>query len=289
MKLEDINIRDPFILTDNKERKYYMYGSFFDGKNRGFQCFVSENLIDWSEPKIVFTSSKEFWGSEDFWAPEVHKYNDKYYLFGTFSSKSKKRKTQILVSDNPLGPFEICSAPIGPENWFTLDGTLYVENNKPYCLFSQEWLTDNDGKLCAIELDKDFKNTIGEPKILFKASETGWSRCPKRNPNKEDIYIVDAPFVYEFDNQKIILWSSWATKEDNGYAVGVAYPLNGVLGGKYIHKQLKLPEIDSGHPMIFKDLNGRNLICYHKNNSLQGKERAVLREIYLEKGELVVK
>ena len=55
MKLKDIHIRDPFILT--YKGKYYMYGT--RGKGcwdvcSGFDVYVSDNLCDWSEPIAVF-------------------------------------------------------------------------------------------------------------------------------------------------------------------------------------------------------------------------------------------
>ena len=54
MKCCDINIRDPFVLYE--DGIYYMYGtraaSF--GKNvGGFDVYVSEDLLEWSEPLEV--------------------------------------------------------------------------------------------------------------------------------------------------------------------------------------------------------------------------------------------
>ena len=55
MFLNEINLRDPFILADNG--KYYLYGTGGSknfGENFGFSVFVSEDLVHWSEPKTVF-------------------------------------------------------------------------------------------------------------------------------------------------------------------------------------------------------------------------------------------
>ena len=51
MKLNEINIRDPFVLPVGG--KYYMYGtrgSKIFGYAIGFDVFVSEDLENWSEP-----------------------------------------------------------------------------------------------------------------------------------------------------------------------------------------------------------------------------------------------
>ena len=85
MKLCDIHIRDPFIMADNK--KYYLYGSRANetwGKCSGLDVYLSSNLETWSEPFEVFTPPKDFWSDMNFWAPEVHKYNNEYYMFTSF-------------------------------------------------------------------------------------------------------------------------------------------------------------------------------------------------------------
>ena len=81
MKLNEINIRDPFILTEGG--KYYMYGTrakytwgdYGEPKDFGFDVYVSEDLENWSEPISVFEYYDGFLGTLNFWAPEVHKYN----------------------------------------------------------------------------------------------------------------------------------------------------------------------------------------------------------------------
>ncbi|HCU29699.1 MAG TPA: glycoside hydrolase, partial [Sphaerochaeta sp.] len=61
--------------------------------------------VHWEGPFVIFTPPAGFWGTNNFWAPEVHLYQDKYYLFASFKSDVRRRGTQILVSSSPLGPF----------------------------------------------------------------------------------------------------------------------------------------------------------------------------------------
>lgn len=71
LKLTDINLRDPFILPDNG--KYYLYGtkgSAIFGESDCFPVYVSEDLENWSEPKIVFKKHLGFWGTKNFWVPK---------------------------------------------------------------------------------------------------------------------------------------------------------------------------------------------------------------------------
>lgn len=89
MKLSDINLRDPFILP--YEGVYYMYGSrCWHRPQLGFDVYTSTDLENWSEPKSIFEVTSDFWGTRDGWAPEVHYYNGKFYLFASFTSEDRK-------------------------------------------------------------------------------------------------------------------------------------------------------------------------------------------------------
>ena len=135
MKREDILIRDPYVLVH--EGKYYMYWTRSlttwkkpdDLNELGFDVYISDDLINWSEPIEVFKRPNDFWSNQNFWAPEVHRYQGKFFLFATFYNKDlNKRGTQILVADKPTGPFVVHSPDIvTPPDWACLDGTLYVD------------------------------------------------------------------------------------------------------------------------------------------------------------------
>ncbi len=125
MTFQDINIRDPFILP--VDGKYYMYGtrgSTTFGYATGFDVYVSEDLESWSAPHPVFEASAEFWADRNFWAPEVHAYRGKYYMFASFKAENACRGTQILSADTPMGPFvPLTREPVTPRDWECLDGT----------------------------------------------------------------------------------------------------------------------------------------------------------------------
>ena len=75
IKREDIRIRDPFVLVDECQKKYYMYGTSAVAGARTFSVYVSEDLNEFEGPYTVFDGVEtSFWGTEDFWAPEVHVY-----------------------------------------------------------------------------------------------------------------------------------------------------------------------------------------------------------------------
>ena len=90
VKNSEINIRDPFVLTYNG--KYYMYGTRaadFGIKTGGFDVYVGTDLENWSEPIEVFNSNKYGLNTAVNWAPEVHEFEGKFYMFATFKADDK--------------------------------------------------------------------------------------------------------------------------------------------------------------------------------------------------------
>ena len=271
MKLKDIKMRDPYILRDDRTKMYYLYGTtdFYDG--RGFYAYRSADLEDWEGKYPVFMPSSDFWGTRDYWAPEVHFYRGKYYMIATFKGEHHHRCCQILSSDHPLGPFVVHSDEVTPKDWESLDGTLYVEKETPYLIFVHEWTQIGDGEVCAVELSSDLSCACGKPKTLFKASEAPWSSKP--DWAEKNIRVADGPFIVDEDGEPFILWSSYLEKT---YDIGFSYPEKGILDPCYAHSEKPLPLKDAGHGMIFSDFCGRRFLVLHADNGTAGKEHPML-------------
>ena len=118
--LSEIRTRDPFILADTASKTYYLVSSVArprGSSQRGVSVLTSKDLNSWDGPVSVFDVPGDFWGQNGVWAPEMHAYEGKYYLFTTFSTEDKfpeqwpdwparvRRGSQVLVADSPLGPF----------------------------------------------------------------------------------------------------------------------------------------------------------------------------------------
>lgn len=282
MKLNEINIRDPFILP--YEGKYYLYGtrvgtptSFMAwGEQTGFDVYVSTDLQCWSKPKSVFEKTDNFRGTRDFWAPEVHLYNGRFYMFATFKAENKCRGTHILVSDSPDGQFiPVCERPVTPENWECLDGTLYIDKKgNPHIVFCHEWLQIGDGEVCEAQLSPDLTHIVTEPRTLFKASQFKRVKPVRKN---EITYVTDGPFLKRSNDGS--LFCLWSTFSDTGYAELVAKSDNCDIDGKWEVIQTPLSENDGGHGMIFTDFSGKDLFVMHKPNEPVLQERPVIMEI----------
>lgn len=258
MKSNEINLRDPFVLSDNG--KYYMYGSRV-GVQTGFDVYVSDDLENWSEPKAVFEKRDDFWGKYHFWAPEVHKYNGKYYMLASFKADGVCRATSILVSDTPDGEFTVYNERVTPEDWECLDGTLYVENGTPYMVFCHEWLQIKNGTVCAVELTPDLKGTVGEPFLLWRATDAKWI-LPISG---EGDYVTDGPFLFRGKNNE--LKSLWSSVAKTGYVLATATSKNGSIKGEWVVDDELIYEKNGGHGMVFETKEGKRMIAIHSPNS----------------------
>lgn len=259
MKREDINIRDPFVLV--YDNKYYMYGSRV-GEQFGFDVYISTDLENFQKKESIFEITDDFWATEQCWAPEVHFYEGKFYMFASFKSPDKTRATQILVSDTPDGKFKVHSDRITPDDWECLDGTFYLEDGTPYMIFCYEWVQVKNGEVWAVELSKDLTKAAGEPFCLWTAKDAPWSVHITGDPEN---FVTDGPFLFTDKNGKLCaIWSSFG---DEGYATGVVCPDNGKINGCWQHKEKMIFKKDGGHAMLFNTLDGRRLISLHSPNS----------------------
>lgn len=149
MLREDIVIRDPFLFAENGTG--YLVGTTdetcWQGKAAGFLGYRTRDLVHFEGPFSLFEASRGFWADENFWAPELHAYGGKYYLFASFKRQGKPRASQALVSDSPFGKYTPAAKPFTPAQWNCLDATLYLENGIPYTVFCREWVDCSDGEM----------------------------------------------------------------------------------------------------------------------------------------------
>lgn len=281
-----IRIRDPFVLPDRDAGVYYIYGS----TNRGLSStdtrkevvvYKTADLDNWGHPITAWAVPATHWARETVWAPEVHRYNGRYYLFVTLTSaealptppgrpQNVKRGTEILVADRPDGPFE----PLGqgsqtPHDWMALDGTLAVEDDVPYMVFAHEWIQSEDGTIEMMPLTPDLARAAGPPVTLFRASDAPWTRCRADlgelfQGRRYHASVTDGSWLHRTKTGKLVmLWSSYGPAK---YAVGQATSSSGRLAGPWVHEAQPLWSDDGGHPMLFRAFDDRLVMAIHQPN-----------------------
>ncbi|MFS0867799.1 glycoside hydrolase family 43 protein [Microbacterium sp. 179-B 1A2 NHS] len=276
-RLDDIQIRDPFVLVDERDGRSWLFGStdenIWDGPATGFDTWWSEDLVEWHGPIAAFRPAEDFWSHTQYWAPEVHPYRGAFYLFATFTADGVTRGTQVLRADEPSGPYTPWSdGPLTPREWECLDGTLHVEDGIPYLVFCHEWKDVGDGEIHAVRLSDDLRTAVGRPFLLFRASSAPWSQ-PIPRPEFDRVYVTDGPFLHRTaDGRLLMLWSSGGA---SGYAMGVATSQSGSVHGPWVQTDEPLWSADGGHGMVFRDRSGGLQLTLHSPNDTPN-ERARL-------------
>jgi beta-xylosidase len=282
LRLPEIRLHDPWILAHAPSKTYYLYTSNngrATGVNRpGTMTYRSKDLLNWEGPFVVFALPEGTWaGNQSAWAPEVHEYHGKFYLFTTLHNPEKiiatppqvwrtnyMRGTVIARSDSPEGPFTLLqtNAPVPPADFMTLDGTFYVDpQGKPWMVYAHEWIQKIDGTMEAVPLAPDLSIAAGPPIYLFKASDAPWLDEQGTASRKENNYVTDGCELYRTkDHHLLMLWSSY---DKGGYVQAVARSKTGDLKGPW--EQLPpLVRQDSGHGMLFDTFDGQLMMVLHR-------------------------
>ena len=239
-----------------------MYGTdgtnAFGGEMDNFPVWVSEDLENWAGPYIIYKNDGSFWADKQYWAPEVYYINNEFYLYGSMGGSERENKgIQLFKSFNPTEGFEpVSDLPFTPEENDDIDATLYEENDVMYMIYSQ----GADG-IYAVKLNDELDGFAGTPFKLFNVSDCEWT-----TEAFGGMVLNDGPCFYKTSSGKLLcLFSSMS---EDGYNMGIAYSDNGELNGNWTVTNERLDVgSDGGHCMIFTNLEGQTMICYHAPNS----------------------
>jgi beta-xylosidase len=275
--LDSIRLSDPFILADKATNTYYMTGT-------GGMLWKSADLKRWEGPYAVAQPDPDSWMGPKpmIWAAELHAVNGKYYYFATFTNRAVKidtvgensierRASHVLVSDKPDGPYvPMRDATYLPADKPTLDGTYWVDRDgKPYMVYCYEWLQNNNGTIEKIELKPDLSGSIGPGKLLFRASDSPWSREKEATGRDRPNKVTDGPFLFLTKTGRLgMLWTSWVY---DVYTQGVAYSASGTLDGPWVHEKEPITPPNIGHGMLFRTFDGKLCLSAHRHTSVNGR------------------
>lgn len=275
MKTEEIKMRDPYIYAENG--KYYLYGTS-EVYGNYFKVYTGNDLENWDDGKVIFSATEKFWGTTEFWAPELHKHKGKYYLFATAKNEEGLMGTHILKGNAPDEIFEpISDGPITPPEWECLDGTLYIEDGVPYMVFCHQSTQIGVGDICYVRLSEDFTCAVSKPKRLFTAKS--FKDITPIGENK-DVYVTDGPELYKMNGMLYMFWSSFS----DGYVQLLAYSDNGKIDGNWKNQDTIVYSNDGGHGMMFRTFDGKLKFILHTPNLFTTEHIKVFDIVFDENG-----
>jgi len=209
----DVRIADPFIYREGDT--YHLYGT---EASDGLLVWTSRDLVNWTQRGYAFTRTSDTWSRRDFWAPELFKHREKYYLhFTAMGGKERDRRKRRLVlaeGDSPLGPFREIKAP-----WFDsgdgrpiIDGHVFRDEDGSLYLYTVRLDSPPAHKCFEIHVQK-----LDEQ--LNPSAET--TMCISPTLDWEGEMVNEGPFVLRRDDTYFLTWSANPYWERN-YSVGVA-------------------------------------------------------------------
>ncbi|GAA2753632.1 glycoside hydrolase family 43 protein [Amnibacterium kyonggiense] len=312
LRLTDFTVRDPYVVVDAASKEYLLYATNDPARTgvagAGTMVYRSRDLKSWSAPAVVFRPTSDLWARSGAWAPEVHRWRGRWYLFVTLHDKAKPlpqhqpnadflpaqipqhaRGTVIAVADSLLGPFTVVdpTGPVAPATFMTLDGTLFKDpKGRPWMVYAHEWVQKLDGTIEAIPLKPDLSGADGGPIHLFKGSDATWiaEEIPSPSANQLPPYVTDGPQLMRLPGGALaMLWSTYEKTIDNTnglvtghYVVTSAVSPSGKLHGPWVQRRPLLRK-DTGHGMVFRTLPAKGrpsrplLVVHHGTRTPHAK------------------
>ena len=123
---------DPFVLKDI-DGTYYLYAT--SAEEFGYRVYSSKNLVEWTAHGLCLSKDDVYTKPTNstnlqFWAPEVIRYDGKYYMVYT-----AQHRIGIAIADSPLGPFKTGSDGYLINVCNVIDGSFFYEDGVMYLYF----------------------------------------------------------------------------------------------------------------------------------------------------------
>jgi len=176
--LGDLRMGDPFVLRH--DGLYYLYGT---NAGDGFKCWTSTDLVEWTPTGYAYRRKPDSWGRSTYWAPEVIRYRDKFYMvYSCMREREEGYRLCLAVADTPAGPFRDLHAPWFDNGWSCIDGDIFVDDDgTPYLFFDkvgvvgEPWKEPSEGyiygMIYAVRLAEDLSVPVGEPVLCLQADQ----------------------------------------------------------------------------------------------------------------------
>lgn len=209
------------------------------------------------------------------WAPEMHKINNKWYIYSSGTSESQNYRTIRMFcleseNDDPFSDYHFKG--FTDSEIYAIDQTIFHDKStdKYYDVFVQ--IRPETGNTIMIgELETPWK--IGPNRTMLKHTEFEWEKKKGR--------VTEGPFFFEHNGRTFMIYSANDTFSPF-YCLG----LMEYIGGDPLNKDNWIcydkPFFESGndvyavgHASVFKSPTDKEYwLCYHGNSSTEKYDRS---------------
>jgi len=281
--LKDIFLADPTIFYN--DNTYYLYGTTTGNtplNGQGFQVYSSTDLENWTGPVgaqggLALKKGDAF-GTQGFWAPQIFKYNNQFYMFYTANES-----IAVATSENPIGPFrsvskEALAAPVKQ-----IDPFVFMDDDGKKYLYHVR-LT-NGNRIFVAELNDDLLSIKPETLTECISSQLQWE-----NTQNVSWPVAEGPTVIKKEGLYYLIYSANDFRNPD-YAVGYATsksPLgpwekstsNPIISRKALNVN------GTGHGDLFLDKNNQFQYILHAHYSTTSeapRKAAIIQMNFVEK------
>ncbi len=207
--LGDLRMGDPFVL--HHEDVYYLVGTAGKG---GFACWTSPDLVHWTSAGLALERTPDTWGRRNFWAPEITRYRDRFYMvYSAQSPGDQGFRLCLAVADAPGGPYADLHTPWLDVGWSTIDADLFIDSDgTPYVFFTKVGVEPNPpgsererhlfGITHGARLSEDLSAIVEGPVLCVQADQ------PWELVEKDFVLCNEGPFVFRRGERCYMTYSS---------------------------------------------------------------------------------
>lgn len=264
---KELFFADPTIYVEGG--KYYLTGTKGSGSTPGFAMLESKDLKNWSIPVgsslpeyMILTKGDQTFGTGGFWAPQIFKAKDRYYM-----SYTANEQTVLAESNSLLGPYR--QKEVGPIDGSekNIDSFVFRDDDGKYYLYHVRF---NNGNYIWVA-EFDLKAGKIKPETLTKCfnQTEPW----EATPNFKSGPIMEGPTVVKMKGKYYLFYSANHFKNID-YSVGYAVsdspmgPWVKYEGNPILHSSI-VGENGSGHGDLFEGTDGQLYYVYHVHFSQQ--------------------
>lgn len=175
------------------------------------------NGIKAAPPVVVWRKHNKGVMGNHIWAPELHRINNKWYLYfaaGSAENKWKIRKYALSNSsaDPTTGTWQEEGEIVSKRNEFTLDATTFVHNNQRYMIWVDR-ASDKETNTGLYIAKMTSPTTLADEQVVISQPIYDWERKGHK--------VNEAPAVIIRNGKVFVTFSASAT--DANYSVGLLW------------------------------------------------------------------